>query len=296
MLTPFLIINIMINGKFTRTTVLLETIGSFSGFLYDAAKSYIFADYKLMSRLLVRNFIPDASIYKYGNLYNMLQRLGISQYGILFSTISITTLIIILILSRPSKSDQEIKESEKKIPQSLLFSRIALIAFSTGLIIYAYTATTNPISYTNLYLDSQESEINLVGNTQEYTVSQTIKFQDERELKELTLKFKNDFYARSNFSLLDIEIWDVSNDTCIFKKYIGSSSIKDDEFIRIDLEASKVNSSDDYEIRLTGIAGVKYYQGRDNLSVYLTKTVDESIGKVKVNGEEKPNSLYLQIR
>ena len=293
---PFLIINIMVNNKFLRTNVLLETIGSFSCFLYDASKSSVFADTKLMSRLLLKDFIPIADVAKYESLCDMMQRLGISEYAMAFSTIFITTLIIILILSRPAKSKNDLEEREQSIPQSLLFVRIALIALSTGLIIYAYTATTNPISYTNLNLDNEESKINLVDVDENNTITQEIKFKDERELKELILKFHNGFYSRANLSLVKIEIWNLSNNACIFNQYIGSNTIKDNELIRINLNNVKVNDSDKYEIRLTGIRGTMYYKWINNVSVYITKKVDDGVGEVKINDEAKPNSLYFQIR
>ena len=56
----------MVNSKFLKTNVLLETIMSFAYFLYDASGvRIIFGDTALMSKLLFKNFVPSASILKY---------------------------------------------------------------------------------------------------------------------------------------------------------------------------------------------------------------------------------------
>lgn len=294
---PFLIINIMVNSRFLSTNVLLETIGSFAYFMYDASGvGYIFRDPGLVSRLLLKNFISDKSILKYGNLYNMLQEIGISNYAMIFSTIFVTAFIIILVLSRPGKDSNNKEEKQDHISQGLLFARIGIIALLTGVIIFSYTAATNPIAYTNLESENNASDISLVDKDKDYLITQEINFKDERELKELILKFHNERYLRDNFALVNIEIWNLSNNTCIFNTSIGANSIEDEKTLKIKLNDAKVNSADKYEIRLTGTKGNLYKRGIDNIYVYFTKSVDKDIGNVKVNGEAKQNSLYFQIR
>ena len=294
---PFLIINIMVNSKFLSTNVLLETIGSFAYFIYDASSTgYIFRDPGLLSGLLFENFIPDKSILKYGSLYNMLQEIGINNYATIFSTVFITAFIIILVLSRPEKNSDDKGEIQDHISQGLLYARIGIIAFLTGLIIFSYTATTNPIAYTNLESENDASDISLLDEEKDYVITQEINFKDERELKELILKFHNERCIRNNFALVNVEIWNLSSNICTFNTSIGANSIEDEKTIKIKLNDAKVNSFDQYEIRLTGTKGNLFARGKENIYVYFTKSEDKEIGNVKVNGEVKQNSLYFQIR
>ena len=293
---PFLIINIMVNSRFLSTNVLLETIGSFAYFIYDASVGYIFRDPGLVSRLLFKNFIPDRSILKYEDLYSMLQEIGINNYVVIFSTIFVTAFIIILVLSRPGKNSNVKEEKQDNISQGLLFARIGIIAFLTGLIIFSYTATTNPIAYTNLESENNASDISLVDRYEDYVITQEINFENERELKELILKFHNERNLRDNFALVNIEIWNLSNNICIFNTSIGASSIEDEKTLKIKLNDARVNSADKYEIRLTGTKGNLFKRGIDNIYVYFTNEIDEQIGELKVNGKTYKNSLYFQIR
>lgn len=239
--------------------------------------------------------IPETTIFKdHGTLYRLCTDVGLDKYAVVFCTISITALILILILSRPSKT--EIKE-ESKVSNWLLFTRIAMIAFSSFLIIYLYAAKTNPIYYSNLDSENKASEYNLVDYDNEYVIiSQAIKFDSDKKLEELKLKFYNSHEFRNNFIIVNIELWNTSTNECIFSDKIGATIIKSEELVSIPLKNAKVTKQDNYEIRLSANKGIKVSQKTDILYPYVTEEIDESIGAVKVNGELQQNSLYFQIK
>ncbi len=298
---PFLFINIAVNSKYFNTCVLLETIGSFSYFIYDILhESFMFNDPLLTSRLALPILynIPETTIFKnYGTLYKLCTAIGLDKYAVVFCTISIASLILILILSCPSRKNEVEEEKESKVPNWLLFIRIAMIAFASLLIVYLYTAKTNPIYYSNLDSTNRIFEYNLVDYDNEYvTISQPIKFDSDKELEELKLKFYNNHEFRTNFVIVNIELWNTSTNECIFSDKIGATAIKSAKIISVPLKNTKIAQQYDYEIRLSANKGTKRYHETDNISPYVTEKIDESVGAVKVNGELQQNSLYFQIR
>ncbi len=298
LVTPFLVINIFVNDKFLSTNVLLETIGSFSYFLYSSIAATLLADGQLITRLILPKIynVADKSMLKYDSFCNMLHTLNYDRYTTLFSTIFVTTLLIILFLSRPSVKDKEEGSKQTKISEGLLLLRVGIIIGTIGVIFYSYTVKTNPIAYTNLELENEVSEFNLVDAQKDYVITQKIKFEDERQLKELSLKFHNVRYYRDNFILVNIEIWNVTKDMSIFYTSIAGTEIKDNSLLKINLNDAEVNKDDEYEIRLTGTKGTRFYQKTDSMYVYCTEEIDENIGEMEVNGEKKLTSLYFQIR
>ena len=296
LVVPFLIINILINDKHLYINTFLETISGFSYFLYEATDvESPLCDSHLATRFVLKGMNMD--IAKYANTFDMFHNLGLNQYINIFSTIFAVAIIAILALSKPSKENKEIDEKQRNVTEGMLLFRVGFLYLTTCIIIYAFTAKTNPIFYSNLGQEITAGKANLIDINEMDVVTQQIKFDREIELEELTLKFLSNHIFRNNFAVLNVEIWNVSKNECIFGKKIGCSSIIDDEEnFRVNLKKTKVNQNDDYEIKLTATKGIKMFENIDAFYPYFTKEVDENIGPAKVNGEPIDSTLYFQIR
>ena len=289
LVSPFLIINILINDKHMYINTFLDTIGGLAYFLCGAVQlEGVLAN----TRLLLPN-LRSESIAKYESVHIMFEKMGLIQYSNLFSTI----FVLILILTFPYKKKEENEDKPKEITEGLLILRSGLLLTILLIIIYAFTATTNPISYSNLKQDSVIEEVDLLDVEKSDVVTQPIKFNNEIELDELVLKFINNHVFRNNFALLNVEIWNITKNECIFSTSIGCNSIIDKEKnTYINLKKTKVNQYDDYEIKLSATKGIKGYQLLDKFRPYFIKEIDEKIGPAKVNGEAINHTLYFQIR
>ena len=95
--------------------------------------------------------------------------------------------------------------------------------------------TTNDIFYTNLDRENNYEIINIVDHKKNNVITQKIEFNKNINLKELTLKFYNSNYSRTNFSTIKISICNVEKKKCIFETEIGGSKIQNDELTTINL-------------------------------------------------------------
>ncbi len=296
LVAPFLIINILVNDKYLHINTLLETISGLAFFLYRALeKSSALQDKNLMTRIILPKF-RNINTAKYVDVFDMLHKFGLDQYGNAFFTIFIVTIILILILSKPSKENKDADEKQKSVTEGMLLLRVILLYATTCMIIYTYSATANPISYSNIEQEITAGQANLLGIEMDI-VTQEIKFDNEIELDELILKALNNHQFRDNFALLNVEIWNVSKNECIFRTSIGCNTIIDEnENIYINLKKVKVNKDDNYEIKLSGTNGTQYYKEIEKIYPCFTEKVDEKIGPAKVNGELIDATLCFQIR
>lgn len=295
---PFLIINIFVNKKLIGLNVLLET-ASFSGYLLYMATvgSSIFQDTGLTSRLLLTYFIkhPNTNILKYKTVYNFSVSTGIATLSPLCSTVFVACLVIILVISCPLIKIK-IKSVYDQIPRWALFLRVGILAASTLLIVYICNTTTNAIFYSNLNAKNTYEEINLVDHDIDNVITQEIQFDDDINLQELTLKFYNSYYTRSNFSKVKISICEAEKTDCIFATEMGGSEIKSDELIHINLNNTEVKEKTRYEIRLSGSKGTEVKKDLEKIYPYFIDDVDTSLTTAKINNEDLNKTLYFEIR
>lgn len=314
---PFAILAIVLSDRFLETNVLVETVGSFCYFLYVGAMgSNIIKDRYLVSRLLLPKIFPiaDVSLLKYGNLGNFFIDKEWDVFSPLFSTVWVASLLILMLLTCPPllsrlplperQKRQNAETGRESEPEAatgkparwMLFSRVALLAMAGAVTVYAYTATTNPIAYSNIRNEAVVSDANLTNSGGEMVVSQELRFESAVKLDELILKFHNTDYHRRNMSLVTVELWDLAENRCIFTDSIGGSAIQDARDLSVSLKGTPVQPEKDYEIRLSGARGVLYYRGIENIYPYFVAEQDSSLEPVKINGEEAEGQLYFQIR
>ena len=107
--------------------------------------------------------------------------------------------------------------------------------------------------------------------------TQKIQFDRDISLKELALKFYNSFEYRGNFSLVNIELWDLDNNKCIFNHGIMAPYIESKELLYIDLKDTQVQKGKTYEIRLSGNKGIPFHRD-SKIYPYFTAQNDKTIG------------------
>lgn len=307
LVAPFSIMAICVNDRFLKADILVETIGSFCYFLgISSGGTAIFRYNKLVQHLFLPKVmsIPESGQLKYGNLFTFFQMHQWTQYRPLFSTIYIAAVTALLILTFPKLQKNNYEE---KLDNIVLFLRPLLLMAASVLIVYSYTARTNLVAY-NTRKDSSNTiqQVNLVSDKKKCTITQKITFDKPRKLDELILKFKNTQYSRANMALLYVEIWDITEDNCIFKESIGCSGIEDKEDFRIDLKGTKVVSNHQYEIRLSGKSGGDCYlygaegdetkHKKAKLFPYFTKVQQKGIALVEINGKQGKGNLYFEMR
>ena len=297
LLVPFCMICICTNKRFLRINILLESIGSSAWFLYvTAAGTNIFKDPALLSHLLLSSAVPDAAEQKYATLWTLFQRLEWNRFSPLFATVFVFCFLAIMVLTAPSL--QKPRGEEAPVWCSLNI-RPLLLAAAVGLIIYAYTAKTNPVAFNTLALPGTFSEENLLSPDEQHVFSQSLSFQDSRRLDELVLRFKNDFggkLQRANMALLHVELWDTADKILLFSDDIGCSDIKSNSDLYINLKKTPVAAGKEYALILTGVPGNAYYHDVSALYVCLTKETVSLPGPLEIDGEITANSLLFSIR
>lgn len=299
---PFLVINIFVNKRYLGINIFLETICSISYVLTLAANgSRIFKDDDLAFRLFLNYATgsPADKIFKYRNLYNFFVGKGLTAYVSVFSTVFVITLLILLLSLPLSYKNIALSDpiiTDHKIPEWLIGTRIASLAALCGLLLYVSIRTINPVYYTNLRSEKQIQYTNLTSRDEENVISQEITFDHEFRLDNLQLMFHNLSTWRNNASVVTVEIWNRSDNTCLLQQKLGGATIKDGSLTRISLKNTKVMPETLYEIRLTGTEGIAYNENTEYICPYVTTEADPELADMQINGISKTGNLYFSIQ
>lgn len=297
LVAPFMILAICINDRFMKYTTIVETIGSFGYFcMLATGGSQSFRYDQLLRWLYFPSIarIPAEGQMKYGNLYQFVLDHQWDRYQALFSTIYVFSVLAVLVLTAPKL--QDVGEKEKMNRWVLPFRPLFLV-IAGAVIIYAYTASTNPVAWDTRNYQSMARHTDLIASEEQNTLEQDLVFPDNRRLDELTLKFKNTFPQRSNMALLYVELWDAESNTRIFQTAVGCNSIENKTDLKVDLKHTVVKAGRRYQIRLYGKEGNAWYRGQASLFPYLTvKEKRSALYPVRINGKTLQRYLYFEIR
>lgn len=300
---PFLTINMFVNSRYLGVNILLETVCSLCYVLGTAlGGTWIFRDENLTSRLLL-NYVIDPSTrdsLKYGTLYNLFAKANLTMYDTLFSTVFVISLILILLLSLPvSYNNIALTDTiavNHKIPDWLIGIRIAFLAVLCCLLLYAGNRRINPVFYSNLDNENKIQYADLTSRSEDNIISQEISFDHEIYLDELQLKFHNLNTWRTNASTVTVEIWNKSENTCLFRHILGGYTIQENALTPIALKNTHVTPGILYEIRLSGTSGIAFNENIEYICPYVTTEADPRLAYIQINGESQPRNLYFSIR
>ncbi len=295
-IAPFLILSIFISGKFMKMNLLLELLSGFSFFMwYSVAGGGAARDKNIVWRLLLYKFKeqPDRDSLKYGNLDKLFSAFGLDSYEYLFFTVFVCSLAAILITCCPFF----LKNFEKDtfVHRGVIIIRPIFFLLIIALYIYAYTATTNPVIYNNIYKGNVSSQCDLLSDN---IVSQNLNFDKDYRLEELQVVFDNSNPSRNNFCSVIVEINNTETNENIFTKRVGCSMIKDGKVTQIKLDKLKVKASDTYEIKFTALDGVdeSIIGYKNSISLYKTKELKDKSHPAIENGLKKDYNLSIMIR
>ncbi len=298
LMIPFTVMTMVVNNRYLKVTVLIETIGSLSNFFYIAAGgTAILRDKYLVSRLLLPK-VMDVAPYenlKYGNLVNFFAEKGLSDYRTVFASIWVAAIVAVLVLTAPGLQ-KDGRAEETKPEKWLLFARAGILGVVEMLTIYAFTASANPVAFSNIGEESVFARANLLSAAEDVTVTQKISFVENRRLEQLILKFHNPMYVRWNMALVTVELKDLETQEIVFTDTLGCSMIEDSVDISIDLKGTRVSGGHEYEICLSGKKGVSRFWDQEQIYPYVSAVQNEDIEAVKINGVGQESSLYFQIR
>ena len=250
-------------------------------------------DEKIVSRLLLAKWIPNAEYQRYGTLVDFFAEHDWNRYGALFSSIFAASVIALLFLTFPSVQKEN---GEEKPDWEILLLRPILLGVASTLVIYSNMAKCNTVMLDTRAQENSQSEVDLISGDEENLIVQNFVASDTRKLEELSLKFKNTLDGRVNMAMLSVKIVDTENNQCIYQNKIGCSSIADDTDLKVDLKKTKVVSGKQYQIQLTGTRGVNWYTDRAHLYPYLTNEVKNGLDAAKINGTDTAQQLYFELR
>ena len=285
LLVPFSILTIVLNGKFLKINILLETLCGLMGFFYCAIiYTWIFsgkaANYLLLNKIAGFG-LNDA---KYASIYELFARYGITNYKDAFYTVFVVSIIALLLINLPRKQCK--KEETFHVERGVIGVRLiaillVLVLWAGTRLIEKDTAIFNTLNETNAAAD-----VNLLpdGNY----LCQRFKASQTGDIKEISLQFDNEAQSRINVSSVKIAVKESDTGKVIFEDEIGTSVIKNGIYY---LSAGgSVEQGKVYELYLQG--------NNDNgqsIKPYLTESLIYSEYPVEVNGQIVYQNLYAQI-
>ena len=300
LLVPFIILALTINNYCFSLSVVVTTIGELSYFIVMLLrKCTIFTDRFLLSRTLLPKIIsiPSYSLLRWRNLPNYLANLGFSEeYTPAFFSIFVGAVISLLYLTNPRN---QVHDKEVKIDAGILiwlWIRALFSAFFIILLLYAGLKTTNPIAVSTMTESDILSDCDLTDSISSPFLMQKVDFSEDSRLDELTLKFHNTYQSRHNMSRIIIEIWDMTENKCVFTAEKGAYYVPNDESFRINLNKTPINHTHKYGIKLSGTPATQYDQDNDSIYPYITDTINKDLPAAVTNNGTLTGNLFFQIQ
>ncbi len=293
-LIPFLILATIMSGRYLKACCLLEIVFSLGYLGVVLSVCTPLADPNLARRLLLPKLISVAEYdqTKYGSLNYMFERLGGLTYAPLFSTCMAGSLLILLILTCPFLP--RFAKRFEPLERTVLWSRLGCLAAVLAVLLYACTAKAPLTRYSTFAHEKAPSEWNLLPGS---VIEQTVEFDEDCEISELSFYFSNPDYVRNNFCSLGFELIAKSTGEIVYEDRIGCSMIRPDERLDLKLKGMEVRAGEEYVVRVTGLAGIRMdrMSGR-SIFPWVTDGLADPAHPAYVNGERQPFNLFMRIR
>ena len=97
-------------------------------------------------------------------------------------------------------------------------------------------------------------------------------------------------------SRIIIEIWDITENKCVFTAEKGAYYVPNDENLRINLNKTSVNHTHEYGIKLSGTPATQYDQDNDSIYPYITDTISNDLPAAVTNSSSLSGNLFFQIQ
>lgn len=288
LLAPFSILNIMMNPKWFKLNVLLETLGGLTGFFtcvnyYYWVYSYDTVRYLIISKLPWFNNGEN----KYEQISEIFKVYGLDRFSDAVFTVFVVALIAMLVINYPRKKNAK-EYNVEKVEHSIIWVRLLAL----GLIITMW-GSIGIIKKDEAVFDTENSQNYVIGKdslmVEGNYIKQVFKAEKTGKVAKIDIKFYNEATSHINVSTVECSIRECDTGKILFSKNIGTSMIESDENYLVNVGIEVVKGKE-YEIILKG----NNCNGQ-MITPYLTENLQYEEYPVIINGEEKRQNLYVKV-
>ncbi|MFT3951130.1 MAG: hypothetical protein QM689_04140 [Oscillospiraceae bacterium] len=295
MIAPFAAASIVMNPKFLKLNLFLE-IGYSVVYLYMRAIAYSFtllqgdSSHTLLGKLFP---VHDGETHKFSGIADLFDYVSdANDYLSIAVAVFVVCLFAQIVLCFP-RNTEEIGNTEQ-IGFSVLWARFVANLLPVLIIVYSFAKIIPAPLFSTLEPEGATSnavalDYNLLSA--KTVISQTLIFDRDRTLEDMTLVFENKAGDRKNMATLTVSIADDAG-SVIFSKDYGTSIIPDGEKFVVDLHGVSVKAGKTYTVSFAG----KPDQFNDPIYVCVTKDFAEKDMPVLINGYPRDYNLYMEIR
>ena len=301
---PFFVLACALARKdFVPVLVALETVGSFAHFFgFVSSGSVTLNEGPVMvNRLFLPHVvsIPSADVARYASPQELIEMLSLDTYKQAFLPLFAGCMIIALVLACPRFQSYVAKRgpSDPGLQRVLPWMRVAFLVCQASIILYAYTATTNPLIYTNLEATAQSLSANLVEG-EGHELRQEIRFDHDATLDTLVLRFDNPNPRRFLFSSVTVELRQRSTDETLWQETLGVSLVEGDVDVPLSVRGVKVAAGEAYDLLLVGHPDIQEPIESPVIHPYIVNDADSAglLGELSLDGAPVDGVLQFSLR
>ena len=329
LMAPFLILLIVINTRYYKVNVLIESITGVAFVLTVMLRGDIFGEsnFWVSKMLFGKLFSSDLLNCMYLSPGDWLQSMGIDVYLPFLTSVYVGGILALLVLNRPGRYEPE-EETEHNITSGYIWMRIVLMLLIIGIPLYTYgkkldnCLTTNMSEIIDLsgndkltfhnyltelcgmddrellvYHDGSQGVENMINqDLSEHVMEQPIEFDENARVTSIRFRMDVTGNMQQNTSSVQIQLIDSTTGDVLADKVLGASLIKENEIQEIRLKHVPVLADRKYIVRFTGIPGHEI--ARNQYPLYLRTYSDENntLAPAVWNGTEQDYSILLEVR
>lgn len=286
-LLPFMAIMMMVSPDRLVPNLILDIFISFSYVFYRFFQNGAFSVIYETSKHTYVSSLISVQNPKYQGISGLVLRLFPLNLSPAFFALFVAGLIAFLIINYPK--DTVGIGNLQPVPMFIVWAKHFVCLALVLLLIYGLVQETNIPEISTIGHGSQVMSESIMSS--QTTISQKVRFSEDRELEEMILKFNNKAGDRENMGYITVTIADEKGHI-IFKEEKGTSLIASEKNHLIDLRGAKVRANEEYTISFTGHPD----QLKRPIYLFVTKELIYQDYPVLVNGAPQNYNLYMEIR